>query len=103
MSILKFDREEATRGHNTEVAAQGTYTANIAVADEVLDDFAVVENLKVDGINRTLNGKRGLELTELNGKFVTSFVLHKGINQHRFSGEVALNLVSQAFGEIAFQ
>ena len=34
LSVLRFDGEEATRGHDTEVATQGTHAADIAVACE---------------------------------------------------------------------
>ena len=97
-----LDGEEATCSHNTEVTTQGTDTANVFVSNKALDGFAVVKDFKVDGVDGTFDGERGLELTDLNGKLIARLVLQVSVNEHGLSRKVALNLVGKTFDESAF-
>ena len=103
VEILAFYREEVAGSHDADVTSEAADTADVVVSDKVLDGLAVVEDFQVDRVDGAFQGERGLELAHLDGEFLAGFVLHEGVNHHRGTTEIPLNLIRQGGGELAFQ
>ena len=93
--------EETTRSHHTDVTAKTSDTANVFITTQMLDSLAVIEDFEVDGVDGAFNREGGLELTNLDGKFIAGFVLHIGIDQRGAAAEITLDLVAHRLRQFA--
>ena len=90
------DLEQAAVKLQTQFTARGADTRQVgrAHADHALDDQRVVDHLQLQWrVLRVLDGKRGLELAQLDADFIADGILDEVVHQLRRIGQVGLQFI----------